>query len=134
MTHPRLSRFLRVLAAVLACAFILGAAPVAAQRNTPPMDNDGDGLSNQQEKFWGTSKQKADTDGDGLTDGIEVNRYNTDPTRTDSDDDGLTDRDEITIYGTTPWDGDSDDDGALDGAEIGAGTDPLDPASFPKQT
>lgn len=135
MIHLSLSRFGCVLAAVLACTFILGSAlPVAAQRNTSPMDNDADGLTNQEEKFWGTSKQSADTDADGLTDGIEVNQYNTDPTSADSDDDGLTDQDEIAIYGTTPWDGDSDDDGALDGAEIAAGTNPLDPSSFPQES
>jgi len=49
----------------------------------------------------------------------------------DSDADGILDADETAIYGTDPGNADSDFDGVADGAEIAAGTDPLDPASFP---
>lgn len=47
----------------------------------------------------------------------------------DSDLDGLTDQGEIQIYKTDPGRADTDGDGFLDGAEVLAGTDPLDAAS-----
>ena len=43
----------------------------------------------------------------------------------DSDYDGLTDQGELQIYKTNPQQADSDSDGYLDGAEVLAGTDPL---------
>jgi hypothetical protein len=51
---------------------------------------------------------KADTDGDGVKDGDEVNIYHTNPLRVDTDGDGFS-----------------------DGDETAAGTNPLDPQSFP---
>lgn len=48
----------------------------------------------------------------------------------DTDGDGLGDRDEMDIYFTDFLNPDTDDDGQLDGAEIIAGTNPLDPASL----
>lgn len=74
----------------------------------------------------------ADTDGDGLTDGVEVLTHGTDPLVTDTDEDDLTDGDEVLVYGTDPLNPDSDGDGYSDGLEVSAGTDPLDPDSFPK--
>jgi len=65
-------------------------------------DIDGDGLSNAQEAALGTDPMKADTDGDGLTDGAEVNTYGTNPLLVDTDGDGLTDGFEVNIYGTSP--------------------------------
>jgi len=50
----------------------------------------------------------------------------------DSDSDQLADSLEAT-YGTTVGDSDSDDDGYTDGAEVMAGTDPLDRASHPSE-
>ncbi len=49
----------------------------------------------------------------------------------DSDLDGLTDQGEIQIYHTDPGNPDSDGDGYLDGAEILAGTNPLDANDYP---
>jgi len=46
----------------------------------------------------------ADTDGDGLTDGAEVNTFGTDPLDRDSDNDGLNDGQEIAL-GLNPLDG-----------------------------
>lgn len=52
----------------------------------------------------------------------------------DSDLDGLTDQGEIQIYKTDPRRADTDEDGFLDGAEILAGTDPLDADSPAKDS
>ena len=48
----------------------------------------------------------------------------------DTDSDALSDLDETNLHGTDPLAPDTDSDGRSDGAEIIAGTNPLDPASF----
>jgi hypothetical protein len=70
-----------------------------------------------------------DIDGDGLSDGAEVNVYGTDPDDPDSDGDGLNDGAEVNVHGTDPLDPDSDDDGFSDGDEVIVGADPNDPNS-----
>jgi hypothetical protein len=65
-------------------------------------DIDGDGLSNTQESALGTNSQNPDTDGDGLTDGAEVNTHGTNPLLADTDGDGLSDGAEVLTYGTNP--------------------------------
>jgi len=72
-----------------------------------------------------------DLDGDGLSDGEEVNVHGTDPLDTDTDDDGLSDGDEVNVHATDPLDSDSDDDGFSDGDEVAAGSDPNDENSTP---
>lgn len=62
-------------------------------------DDDGDGLSNQVEKELGTDALKADTDGDGLLDGEEI------------------DHNGVKLLGTDPKVPDTDDDELLDGQE-----------------
>lgn len=42
------------------------------QAADPTRDPDGDGLTNADEKLWGTDPNNPDTDGDGYTDGAEV--------------------------------------------------------------
>ena len=49
---------------------------------TLPLDTDGDGLSDEEEKKRGTDRQKTDTDGDGRGDGLEY-VAGTDPLVTD---------------------------------------------------
>ena len=98
-------------------------------------DLDDDGLTNDEEETLGTDPLNPDTDGDGLTDGTEVNGENaTDPLDSDSDDDGLSDGEEdknasgsVNDGETDPNDPDTDDGGVNDGDEVNLnGTDPLD--------
>lgn len=70
--------------------------PIDAQE-----DPDRDGLSSLDEFRRGTDPQAADTDGDGLKDGDEANKYNTNPLNTDTDGDGLSDGLEIRL-GSSP--------------------------------
>jgi outer membrane protein OmpA-like peptidoglycan-associated protein len=81
-------------------------------------DPDKDGLITKVEKELGTDPKNADTDGDGLNDGEEMNLWKTNPLRTDSDDDGLIDGAEVKQYKTDPRKADTDDDGLNDGAEV----------------
>ncbi|MEZ4221550.1 MAG: MYXO-CTERM sorting domain-containing protein [Polyangiaceae bacterium] len=71
-----------------------------------PVDSDGDGLTDEEEKNIGTDPNDADSDDDGVLDGAEPN-----PTA-DSDGDGL----------ITALDPDSDNDGIFDGTELGITT------------
>jgi len=89
-------------------------------------DADQDGLTNLEEYEAGSDPTKKDSDGDGLSDGDEVNDHGTDPAEADSDGDGLSDGDEINDYGTDPNDEDSDGDGIPDGWEVDNGLDPTD--------
>lgn len=59
------------------------------------VDSDRDGLSDEEEKQFGTNPNKTDTDSDGLFDRDEVKVYKTDPKKPDTDSDGMTDGDEI---------------------------------------
>lgn len=70
-------------------------------------DNDGDGLSNQEEDLLKTDKDKVDTD-----------------------DDGLSDKDEVKLYKSDPNNIDSDGDGYLDGEEVKNGYDPMGPGKL----
>lgn len=59
------------------------------------LDADHDGLTNLQEFQTGTDIQKADSDGDGLTDGQEVLLYHTNPLVISSDGSGIPDGIEV---------------------------------------
>ena len=118
------------------------------------LDDDDDGLSNDEEAVLGTDPNLADTDGDGMGDLYEVtygldptldtdaagdldgdgltnlqeSQAGTDPTAVDTDLDGLDDFDEVVTYGTNPLVRDSDGDGLTDGDEVNVySTQPLDP-------
>ena len=58
-------------------------------------DTDGDGLTDDFEKLFGTDPTKADTDGDGLSDAYETSVSHTDPLSMDTNHDGVTDAAEI---------------------------------------
>ncbi|RLF63300.1 MAG: hypothetical protein DRN30_06785 [Thermoplasmata archaeon] len=64
-----------------------------------------------------------DMDNDGLSN-LEEYGLNSDPTNSDSDGDGLSDGDEVDIYGSSPTSGDSDGDSLLDGDEVNMGLSP----------
>jgi hypothetical protein len=90
-------------------------------------DPDDDGLTNLEEWNGGetpTNPREADSDGDDLNDGEEVNTHRTNPNNADSDADGLNDGDEIAAN-TEPLDADTDGDEMVDGYEVDNGHDPL---------
>ena len=106
-------------------------------------DFDGDGLTDLDEyEETKTNPTLADTDEDGLSDGVETNtgtfvsatNTGTDPKKADTDSDGLIDSVETNTgvlvdeenTGTSPLNKDSDGDGYSDGGEIAGGTDPND--------
>jgi len=62
---------------------------------TEPLDTDLDGLTDEEEIFFGTDINNPDTDGDGLTDREEVKVYGTNPLQADTDGDGYTDGEEV---------------------------------------
>jgi hypothetical protein len=77
-----------------------GASPPPSENQ----DGDKDGISDQDEILrTGTDPKKADTDGDGINDGVEV------------------------IYRMNPLDADMDKDGVSDGQEVAQGSDPFFP-------
>jgi len=96
------------------------------------IDDDNDGLSDEEELHIGTDPLNPDTDDDGLSDGAEVNLAAggncPSPLESDSDNDSLKDGEEVEI-GTDPCNPDTDNDGIPDGDEEEQGTDPLDPDS-----
>lgn len=70
-----------------------------------------------------------DSDHDGLTD-REEKLYGTNIFATDTDGDGLTDRDEVKAFKTEPVDPDTDGDGFPDGTEVNNGYNPLGPGKI----
>ncbi len=101
----------------------LVAAGVAAVVKVEPsfIGNDGDNLFNGTQDYSirmnvvTDSSFEIDTDGDGLSDGVEWYLH-TDPTLVDTDFDGLNDSDEM-VLGTEPTVADTDSDGLLDGED-----------------
>ncbi len=95
-------------------------------------DHDGDGLTNREERVNRSQPDATDSDGDGLSDGVEVHLYDSDPANADTDGDGLTDFAEVTNWGTSPSERDTDGDGHDDGAEQALGSDPNNAQETPK--
>jgi len=85
---------------------------------TPNDDKDMDGLFRLDEERLGTDPLNPDSDGDGLNDFEEVNKYKSNPLNSDSDGDGLTDGIEVTSSLTDPLNSDTDGDQLSDGEEV----------------
>jgi hypothetical protein len=128
---------------------------VAALHAHGSEDIDADGLGAATESYLGTNPNVADSDGDGMPDGWELNN-GLDPLANDAagdtdmdgvsnlaeyqaggwanspdgDQDGLSDADEINLHGTNPSSIDSDGDGSADLAEVEDGTNPLEASSY----
>jgi len=109
-------------------------------RPTAVLDTDGDGLTDDFEKLFGTDLKVADTDSDGLSDAFETATAHTDPLSADTDSDGLSDSLEVA-QGSDPGRApvpdavaaagfggldtlDTDADGLSDGFERRLGSDP----------
>ncbi len=96
------------------------------QTNPRLADSDGDRLLDGDEvNLRGTDPLVADTDGDGLDDGREALDLGTDPLLTDTDGDTLSDFEEVEQIGTNPLAVDTDGDLLSDDYELAAGLDPL---------
>lgn len=76
-----------------------------------------------------SASSSIDSDHDGLTDAQEK-IYGTDPNNPDTDGDGLSDGDEVLIWHTNPLNPDSDGDGYSDGTEVRSGYNPLGPGKL----
>jgi len=115
--------------------------PCVPSLDAKTCDRDKDGLINEKEIILKTDPKKADTDGDGLSDGIgellatpksdPLNACDPNPNvgACDQDKDGLTNDQEIAIK-TDPKNPDTDGDGLSDGTGEHLATpktDPLDP-------
>ena len=119
-------------------------------------DSDSDGLPDDLEDYYGTDKNKADTDFDGVNDYYELillsdpltpdsngdmdndgdgltnareSEFGTNPLSHDTDLDGLSDGEEVNLYDTNPTEYDTDSDGMNDYSEVYLGSDPNLPDS-----
>jgi cell wall-associated NlpC family hydrolase len=93
------------------------------QQRAATVDRDDDGLPDAEEARRGTNPDKWDSDGDGITDGSEVNSFGSSPLLRDTDGDGLGDNIEIWTH-TGVANPDSDGDGMSDGFEAAIGEHP----------
>jgi hypothetical protein len=111
---------------------LINASEYSANTDPHVVDTDGDGLTDGAEvNTRGTKPLIADTDGDGLSDGAEVNTHNTNPLLADTDGDGLSDGAEVNTHHTNPLSRDTDGDGFSDAVEIARGSNPNNPNNFP---
>jgi Bacterial TSP3 repeat len=93
---------------------------IILERISAPADTDGDGLQDGWEiQYFGDLSQPAagDPDADGLNNLAEFNN-NAFPNDSDSDNDGLNDGAEVNTHLTNPRAADSDGDGLSDGTEV----------------
>ena len=105
--------------------------------NEKDVDDDNDGLTDEEENKIGTDPQETDTDDDGVSDKIDAFPKEKSESRDtdldglgdnkdlDDDDDGIFDQDELFEYGTNALNFDSDSDGLGDKQEIESGTNPI---------
>src|SRR5688500_13770906 len=106
-------------------------APPTTTTAAEEVDSDGDGLTDKMEMALGTDPLLPDSDADGVSDSDETDFYGTDALDPDTDDDGLEDAEELLTFGTNPLLDDTDDDDVSDGEEVTAGSDPIDVVSVP---
>jgi hypothetical protein len=93
-------------------------------------DSDRDGATNLQEYRAASLPNNGDTDGDGLSDGDEINAYHTNATAKDTDGDGMDDGWEVQHHlnpSANDADDDDDHDGLTNKQEFAYGTDPTNP-------
>lgn len=104
--------------------------------NSTDLDDDNDGLTDEQEKTLGTDSLKADSDGDQVKDNAD--NFPSDQTEwrdtdgdglgdnkdLDDDNDGIFDFEEVYELGTNPLNRDTDNDGLSDKEEVDKKTDP----------
>jgi len=82
-----------------------------------------DGLTDGEEVAEGADANNQDTDGDGLSDGLEVGVFDTDPTNADTDGNGLSDALDIAAQLAGPpapplCEGDVNADGSVSVSDI----------------
>jgi hypothetical protein len=122
----RLAQRVAVGAALALVSLASFAAPVFAQEcdddELLATDGDRDGLPDVVERFLGSDPAVADSDLDGVVDGIEVSSLRTDPLAADTDGDGFCDGGD-DVAGTCAAGEDRDGDGVVD-PELGE-TNPL---------
>ena len=125
-------------AAVTATAAATGAivaggdkvADAVQPKTTDFVDQDGDAISDEDERSLGTDPSNTDSDGDGVADNEELGVDLINPIDTDNDgiinaldedddNDGIPSADEAQL-GSNPLSADSDGDGTNDGDELGA--------------
>jgi uncharacterized protein HemX len=117
-----MNRNVKIFLLTLLIVLALGAVVVVLWRNKKnsavpltPSSTIEQSINNASQKINEISK--TDQDVDGLTDNQEK-QYGTSPTNSDTDGDGLLDKDEIMNYKTDPLKADTDGDGMLDGSEV----------------
>jgi hypothetical protein len=81
------------------------------------LDDDNDGLTDEEETVAGTSPTDPDTDGDGLLDGEEVLFWGSDPLSPHTDDDGLPDGEDNCPATDNPTQADGDADAVGDACD-----------------
>ncbi len=105
--------------------------------DTGDLDDDSDLLTNSEELTLGTNPNNPDTDGDGLTDGAEVDSYGTNPLSEDSDGDSMDDEYEL-LNSFNPLiangSADADGDGYSNAEEYYGYTNPNDDFAYPGPT
>ncbi|MEQ1504247.1 MAG: thrombospondin type 3 repeat-containing protein, partial [Myxococcota bacterium] len=80
-------------------------------------DDDADGLADTEEAVAGTDPLRADTDNDGLLDGVEVHDRHTDPLRADTDGDTVGDATDGCPLVANPTQADTDTDAIQDACD-----------------
>jgi hypothetical protein len=86
--------------------------------NVLAQDTNQDDVSDYEKWLYRLDPRSDDTDGDGLSDYLELNVHYTDPLNQDTDGDGLSDGLEVHFFGTSPLLADTDGDGFSDFDEV----------------